>query len=345
MKRRKNGSVFLDHLEYFINVYMPVTRGLSKNTIISYKTAFTLLIKFMYTVKGIAAEDITFQMLDQNTISDFLSWLETERSCSTATKNQRLAALYSFSEFAQNRDFEAASVFRSAVVRIPPKKTSKKKRIGFSLEELKILLALPGTGSETALRDTVLLSLMYATGARAQEICDLTVCKIQFRTSGTTVDILGKGAKARRVRIPDHCAEMLKKYLSHRRISDKPERHIFSSQTHEKMTVSCIEEIFKKYIKQAKCQHPDLFQESSYSPHCMRHTTGQHMLEAGVPLMVIKSFLGHASVQTTQIYVESSQAVVDKHVSDWNARNFPHAIYNDETDKEQANIPDFLKSR
>ena len=69
------------------------------------------------------------------------------------------------------------------------------------------------------------------------------------------------------------------------------------------------------------------------------------MLEAGVPLMVIKSFLGHASVQTTQIYVESSQAVVDKHVSDWNARNFPHAIYNDETDKEQTNIPDFLKSR
>lgn len=345
MKKRRTGSVFLEHLEYFINVYMPVTRGLSRNTIISYKTAFTLLITFMYTVKGIAAEDITFQMLDQDTLSDFLSWLETERCCSASTKNQRLAALYSFSEFAQNRNFEAASVFRSAVIRIPSKKTTKKRRVGFSMEELKIFLAMPGTGSETALRDTVLLSLMYATGARAQEICDLTVCKVQFKSSGTTVDIIGKGAKARRVRIPEHCAEMLKKYLVYRKINDKPERHIFSSQTHEQMTVSCIEEIFKKYVKQARCLYPDLFQEPRYSPHCMRHTTGQHMLEAGVPLMVIKSFLGHASVQTTQIYAESSQAVVDRNVREWNEKNFPKILYCDEPDKDRTNVPDFLKNR
>lgn len=345
MRKRRTGSVFMEHLEYFINVYMPVTRGLSRNTIISYKTAFTLLITFMYTVKGIAAEDITFQMLDQNTLSDFLSWLETERCCSASTKNQRLAALYSFSEFAQNRDFEAASVFRSAVIRIPSKKTTKKRRVGFSMEELKIFLAMPGTGSETALRDTVLLSLMYATGARAQEICDLTVCKVQFKSSSTTVDIIGKGAKARRVRIPEHCAEMLKKYLIYRKINDKPERHIFSSQTHEQMTVSCVEEIFKKYVKQAKCLYPDLFQEPRYSPHCMRHTTGQHMLEAGVPLMVIKSFLGHASIQTTQIYAESSQAVVDRNVREWNEKNFPKTLYCDEPDKDRTNIPDFLRSR
>lgn len=345
MRKRRTRSVFMEHLEYFINVYMPVTRGLSRNTIISYKTAFTLLITFMYTEKGIAAEDITYQMLDQNTLSDFLSWLETERGCSASTKNQRLAALYSFSEFAQNRDFEAASVFRSAVIRIPSKKTPKRRRVGFSVEELKIFLALPGTGSEIALRDTVLLSLMYATGARAQEICDLIVCRVQFRDSNTTVDIIGKGAKARRVRIPGHCAEMLRKYLIFRRINDKPERHIFSSQTHEQMTVSCIEEIFKKYEKQAKLQYPDLFRENRYSPHCMRHTTGQHMLEAGVPLMVIKSFLGHASVQTTQIYAESSQATVDKHVREWNERNFPKTLYSDEPDKERTNVPDFLRSR
>ena len=159
------------------------------------------------------------------------------------------------------------------------------------------------------------------------------------------MDIIGKGAKARRVRIPEHCAEMLKKYLIFRRINDKPERHIFSSQMHEQMTVSCIEEIFKKYVRQARCQYPDLFQETGYSPHCMRHTTGQHMLEAGVPLMVIKSFLGHASVQTTQIYAESSQTAVDKHVREWNERNFPKTLYSDEPDKERTNVPDFLRSR
>ena len=73
--------------------------------------------------------------------------------------------------------------------------------------------------------------------------------------------------------------------------------------------------------------------------------TGRHMLEAGVPLMVIKSFLGHASVQTTQIYVESSQAAVDKNVREWNEKNFPKTLYSDELNKEQTNIPDFLRSR
>ena len=69
------------------------------------------------------------------------------------------------------------------------------------------------------------------------------------------------------------------------------------------------------------------------------------MLEAGVPLRVKKSFLGHASVQTTQIYAESSQATVDKHVREWNERNFPNALYSDAPNKERTNIPDFLKSR
>lgn len=149
------------------------------------------------------------QWLAENDIKEkaYYYWLRKFRK-----EAYGLAALYSFSEFAQSRDFEAVSVFRSAIIRIPSKKTPKKSRVGFSVEDLKIFLALPGTGSEIALRDTVLLSLMYATGARAQEICDLTVCRIQFRDSNTTVDIIGKGAKARRVRIPAHCAEMLKKY-------------------------------------------------------------------------------------------------------------------------------------
>lgn len=344
MSKRKEPSVFLNHLEYFINTYMPDTKGLSKNTITSYKTTFMLLITFMYTAKGIAADEITFQCLDVIVISEFLSWLEKERTCSASTKNQRLAALYTFSEYAQNRDFDAASMFRSAVIRIPSKKTPKKKRIAFTVDELKLLLDLPGQDSEITLRDTVLLSLMYATGARAQEICDLTVCKIHFHDINTTIDILGKGMKARRVRIPNYCAQMLKKYLLHRKIENKPDRHVFSSQTHEQMRISCIEAIYKKYVNQAKKKHPNLFQEENYTPHSMRHTTGQHMLEAGVPLMVIKSFLGHASVQTTQIYAESSQASVDKHVKEWNERNFPNTIYVNDNANKKSHVPDFLKS-
>ena len=144
-------------------------------------------------------------------------------------------------------------------MRIPSKKAPKKRRVGFTTDEVKILLALPDQKSETGLRDMVLLSFMYATGTRAQEVCDLTVKSVNFRSTGTTIDIVGKGSKARRIRIPDPCASMLRKYIRHRRIETEPDRHIFSSQTHEHMTISCVEEIYKKYIKSTRyfptCSH------------------------------------------------------------------------------------------
>lgn len=284
MRKIKTPSIFMNHLEYYVNTYMTEVRGLSINMVNSYKTTFTLLIKYMYTERNVSAENITFSSLDVDTLSAFIFWLETERNCSATTRNQRLAALYSFSEYAQNYDFDAASSFRSAVLRIPSKKVSKKRRVGFTSEEVKILLSLPDSKCEIGLRDVVLLTLMYATGARAQEICDLMVKSVNFATNGTTIDIIGKGSKARRIRIPDHCSAMLKKYMNHRNIVTEPERHIFSSQTHEHMTISCIEKIYKKYIKLAKEMKSNLFKEAKYSPHSMRHTTGQHMMEAGVPL-------------------------------------------------------------
>lgn len=113
MRKQKTPSIFMKYFEYYVNTYMSEARGLSKNTINSYKTTFTLLIKYMYSVKNMKADELTFGCLDVNTLSDFMSWLEHERKCSVTTRNQRLAALYSFSEYAQNYDFDAASTFRS----------------------------------------------------------------------------------------------------------------------------------------------------------------------------------------------------------------------------------------
>ena len=120
---------------------------------------------------------------------------------------------------------------------------------------------------------------------------------------------------------------MLKKYLIYRHINLLPNNHVFSSQIHEFISVSCIEAIYKKYVKKAKQQYPHFFQEDSYTPHSMRHTTAMHMLESGVPLMVIKSFLGHSSVQTTEIYAENTQSVIDERIKEWNEKNFPPTLY------------------
>ena len=335
-------SDFLSLLDTYITTYLPCSVGASPNTVKSYKYAFRLLIEFMYKEKGIEADKITFDKLDYKTLTDFFTWIESIRGCSASTKNQRLSAIASFPAYAQNRNFAAASVFRNSVNKIPIKKTQNKQRSILSRQEVTILLALPNENREIGLRDKILLSLMYASGARAQEICDLTVGNLQFHQKGTTLNIKGKGRKSRRIGIPIACATLLKQYIDHRKISDKPERHIFSSQTHEHMTVSCIEGIFKKYITIAKNENPSMFLGGSYPPHSMRHTTASHMLEAGVPLVVIKNFLGHASLQSTQIYAEISQDTVNRHLREWNEKWFPSKVVERKTSLRSNGIPDFL---
>lgn len=335
-------SDFLRVLDAFITTYLPCSVGASPNTVKSYKYAFRLLIEFMYKEKGIEADKITFEKLDYKTLTDFFTWIESVRGCSASTKNQRLSAIASFSAYAQNRDFAAASVFRNSLNKIPMKKSRHKQRAILTREEVAILLAIPNENREICLRDKILLSLMYASGARAQEICDLTVGNLQFHQKGATLNITGKGRKSRRIGIPIACATLLKQYIEHRKISDKPERHIFSSQTHEQMTVSCIEGIFKKYITIAKKEKPSMFLAGSYPPHSMRHTTASHMLEAGVPLVVIKNFLGHAFLQSTQIYADISQDTVNRHLKEWNEKWFPSNIDERKNSQRLNRIPDFL---
>lgn len=292
MRKKKTGNTFLKNLEHFVNVYMLDCKGFSYNTVISYKATFRILIQFFYEKKGVTASDITFEMLTVEIISEFLEWIENERNCSALTRNQRLAALYSFSEYAQNRDFDAAASFRMAVIKIPMKKAKGKERAFFTPAEIQILLALPDPKTRIGIRDRVILSVMYSSGARAQEICDLRVRDIRFSDDRAILHIVGKGRKSRQVQIGKSPAIILKNYLKHMGIAEKAERHVFSSQTHEKMTVSCVEAIYKKYVNKAKEEHPDKFRCDSYPPHSMRHTTAVCMLEAGVPLPVIKSFLG-----------------------------------------------------
>ena len=108
----------------------------------------------------------------------------------------------------------------------------------------------------------------------------------------------------------------------------------------DNIVISCVEGIFKKYVSLARKRHPNLFRAKSYSPHSMRHSTATHMLEAGVPLIVIKNFLGHSSLQTTQVYAAVSQCTLNKHIQDWNKKWF-----SDDGSLEhqlKAEIPSFL---
>lgn len=152
--------------------------------------------------------------------------------------------------------FGSAVTFRNCVIKVSKKKVPRKGRSSFTRDEVKTLFELLDPNNEIGLKDKTLLCFIYASGTRAQEVCDLTVGDIQFFTDRSGINIHGKGQNVRRIGIPCDASNILKKYIEHRRIIKDTERHMFSSQTHEKMSVSCVEEIYAKYIEKAKHEYP-----------------------------------------------------------------------------------------
>ena len=333
---KKKSPDLLQLLSDYFTIYLPIVRGASHNTIKSYQYAFQLLFEFMSEIEGFPPEDVKFKNLEGGSVIRFLNWLETSRGCSAKTRNQRRAAIASFAKYALKSAFSESITFASEVLEIPKKKVPKYSTIKYFLkDELAILLRLPNTKRNIGRRDAILLSVLYSSGARAQEICDLTVNDITFGEQ-TVLRLFGKGCKGRSVTIPENCAFLLKKHLEFRELiaTDKESRarHVFSSQTHEKMSISCVEEIVKKYVQQAKSEHPSKFCSLSYSPHSFRHSVAVHMLECGISLPVIQAFLGHESISSTIIYTSVTPELANKYLKDRDVQS--EGLINDDVEKK-----------
>lgn len=313
----KNNSLLTSLAEYF-DSYLPNVKGLSGNTITSYQHAFKLLFDYLYEENGLLPEKVTFSCLSNDILLGYLAWLENKRGCSPTTRNLRRTAIASFAKYALKTNFSETVRFYSGVKDIPKKKTPKNADIKyFTKEEMAIILNMPDTRKTIGKRDVMMLSLLYASGARVQELCDLTLNDIYFGME-TNIRLVGKGGKARMVTIPENCALMLKNYLNSKNLditSSKDRlRHVFSSQTHEHMSISCIEEVVKKYVVKAKNEYPHLFKRETYTPHSFRHSIAVHMLECGESLVVIRAFLGHESITTTTIYASVTPELANKYL-------------------------------
>jgi site-specific recombinase XerD len=155
-----------------------------------------------------------------------------------------------------------------------------------------------------------------------------------------TVTLHGKGDKTRTIVIPEQCTVLLKTHIEQNRLNSfGAQRHLFSSQTHEHMSISCLEAIVKKYIRKAKALRPDLFL-GHYTPHSFRHSIAMHMLESGISLPVIKTFLGHVSISSTMIYASANYEMVNKFLRDKN----PYAEQDSTAAQPNASyIPYFLR--
>lgn len=317
---KKKPASLLQMLSDYFTIYLPTVRGVSHNTIESYQYAFQLLFDFLSEAEGLPPEKVKFENLTGGAVIRFLNWLELSRGCSAKTRNQRRAAIASFAKYAVKTAFSEAIAFSSEILEIPKKKAPKDNTIRyFTKEEIAILLRLPDTKRKIGQRNAVLLSVLYSSGARVQEICNLTVNDISFGKQ-TVLRLFGKGNKGRSVTIPENCANLLMKYLESRSFAvagtESRTKHVFSSQTHEKMTISCIEEIVKKYVAQAKEEYPDMYRSSGYSPHSFRHSVAVHMLECGISLPVIQAFLGHESISSTIIYASVTPELANKYLKD-----------------------------
>lgn len=348
MKKTNSEDEFISLLGRFFTEYLPISVNASPNTTASYKCAFRLLFQYLDEETDIKIGHITFEALNFDLLTKYFDWLITTRKNSRSTAKQRLAALASFADYSECRNLEAGYVFKNSLKKISKKtfrKVKGKQRCSFTRKELEILFLLPDTTEKLGWRDLVLLSVMYSSGARAQEICNLTVKDVTHDEKGNALlTLVGKGDKARRVKITSSATQLVDKYIASQKIGMKLDKHIFPSQRNEHLSVPAIEEIFEKYTKRAKIEHPELFCHGPYTPHVMRHTTATHLIESGVPLAIVKNILGHTSIQTTQIYLDISQQTVDCLMEKWNekwfSKNNPGEIA---LPQEKETIPDFLK--
>jgi len=216
----------------------------------------------------------------------------------------------------------------------------------FTVEETKILLGIPNPKERLGTRDMMVLSLLYESGARAQELCDIKVFDIRF-SSPAKICLRGKGNKAREIPISDEVSNLLKFYLKSSGLNNTENRgkYLFSSQTHEMMTPSCIRGIIKKYVGIAKKEHRNLFGSPKYSPHSFRHSKAVHMVEADNALIYIRDFLGHETVQSTEIYARVSQDAVTKALTERKIPTLSPNTDSFESDTHLEQFPKFLSRR
>ncbi|EIW18317.1 MULTISPECIES: site-specific integrase [Pelosinus] len=296
-------SSISSYITNFLSVYLPTQRNVSQNTIFSYCDAFRLFLTYCRDQRGIAPERFSIEQFDSSLVGGFLGWLETERGCGVSTRNQRQAAIQSFSRYVL---VEAPQYMTACqkILQIPIKKKPHPTVHYLTTNDMQLLLSLPDTAKRSGKRDLVLLSVLYDTGARVQENADLTIRDIRLDVPAH-VHLTGKGRKSRDIPLLSQTANLIKEYLDeyHLNTRENLSHPLFKNRHGNQLTRSGIAYILKKYAVTVSKQSPLMSQ--NITPHTLRHTKAMHLLQAGVHLVYIRDILGHVDVATTGIYAKA----------------------------------------
>ncbi len=288
-------------LRGFFEDHLASQRDVSPNTILAYRDSFKLFLQF--AARRTSRQVIRLQLADlgPDTVLPFLDYLETERKNCAATRNCRLIAIHRFVAYVADRDPRHVELCRR-VLDIPIKKTVSSAMTYLDRDEVKALLAAPSPSHRLGLRDIALLTFLYNTGARASETVHLNVGDLRIEAP-SQVRIFGKGRKERICPLWQATVDALRAYLQQRDDGDCPDAPLFLNAHRKRITRFGVVTILKRHVT-AAATHQASLSSKRISPHTMRHTAAMHLLQSGVELNVIKTWLGHVSITTTSQYIE-----------------------------------------
>jgi integrase/recombinase XerD len=302
----KKVNDFAWHLSRFLTAHLSGEKNLSTNTIAAYRDTFRLFLLFCEQKLKVAPDRVTLSLLTKGLITDYLDWLQTERQCTIATRNQRLSSIHGFLKYVQKEIPE--NLFElQRILGISSKRATKTIVPFLTEDELKILFQQPDIKTRRGKRDLVLLTLMYDSAARVQEIADLKVKNIRLN-SPAIITMHGKGNKTRHVPILERTKVLLAGYLEdHKKsrwgisIADTP---VFFNQKYQQLTRWGISYILNTYVEMAK-KNAKFNINFPVTPHVLRHSKAMGMIKSGINLIYIRDFLGHSDVSTTEIYARA----------------------------------------
>ena len=292
-------TALASYLGSFLREHLPKERRASQHTCEAYAQSFQLLLGFAAARLKIKPSNIEIERLDAPLVFAFLEHLEKARGNSARTRNARLAAINSFFRFLEYRVPSCLDQCRR-IHAIPMKKTDQALVGYLDRDELQGLLDAPDTSTVSGIRDRAMLHLAFAAGMRVSELVGLRLDQIGRDMS--TVHIMGKGRRERVLPIWKETAAAVRAWLKVRPTTGAPE--LFLNARAQAMTRSGFEYILAKHVATASCAVPSIAGKT-VSPHILRHTCAMHTLQATRDVRKVSLWLGHASLQSTEVYLRA----------------------------------------
>lgn len=297
--KKKQSNVLARALQGFLGDYLPSLRGMSSHTILSYRDSLKLFLQFLSKEKKKHVSDLDIESIGVEEVITFLKHLEMGRHNCIGTRNIRLSAIHSFFRYLSGQHPEYLDKSHR-ILGIPFKRMSTRPIEYLEFEEVTAVLKAVDRSKRYGRRDYALLSTMFNTGARAQEIVDLQGNDLKL-TNPFSVTIFGKGKKSRVVPIWPQTAQVLRDYVEEQSIDLQKPVPVFTNHLRSPLTRFGLRYILAKYVCLATVSQP-LLKKKRIHPHSMRHSMILHLLKSGNDIITVGNWVGHSSPNTTNKY-------------------------------------------